>query len=199
MDFELAPLPYEKSALEPYVSGLTVDVHYERHHRGHLDRLRELIGNTPDAQRTLADLVEHSDGEVLHNAAQVWNHDFYWRSLTPQNRSEPPAPLRRTIDEAFRSLGALRWQLAAAANGLFGSGYAWLAADGAGALRVLALGNADNPLRQGLVPLLAIDVWEHAYYLDRRNRRSDYVAGVVDNLLDWEFAAKNLAASARYR
>jgi superoxide dismutase, Fe-Mn family len=199
MEFELAPLPYEKSALEPYVSGLTVDVHYERHHRGYLDKLRELIANTRDAERTLAELVEHSDGEVLHNAAQVWNHDFYWRSLTPLPRSEPPEPLRRAIDESFRSVGALRWQLAAAANGLFGSGYAWLVADRAGALRVLPLGNADNPLRQGLVPLLAIDVWEHAYYLDRRNRRADYVAGVVDHLLNWEFAAQNLAGPRAHR
>jgi Fe-Mn family superoxide dismutase len=194
MDFWLAPLPYEKSALEPYVSGLTVDVHYERHHRGYLERLKELIAHTRDAERSLVDLVERAEGEVLHNAAQVWNHDFYWRSVTPLAPADPPAPLRSAIDASFRNLGSLRWQLAAAANGLFGSGYAWLVADPAGSLRVLQLGNADNPLRQGLIPLLAIDVWEHAYYLDRRNRRADYVAGVVDHLLDWRFAAKNLAA-----
>ncbi|HTO08593.1 MAG TPA: superoxide dismutase [Myxococcota bacterium] len=199
MEFELAPLPYEKSALEPYVSGLTIDVHYERHHRGYLEKLKELIGGTRDAERSLAELVEHSEGEVLHNAAQVWNHDFYWRSLTPVTRTEPPAPLRRAIDESFRSVGALRWQLAAAANALFGSGYAWLVVDRAGALRVLQLPNADNPMRQGLTPLLTIDVWEHAYYLDRRNRRADYVAGVVDHLLNWEFAAKNFSAQSAQR
>ena len=191
MEFELAPLPYEKNALEPYVSGLTVDVHYERHHRGYLEKLKELVGNTRDAERPLAELVLHSEGEVLHNAAQVWNHDFYWRSMTPVTRSEPPTGLVDAIEQTFRSVGALRWQLAAAANGLFGSGYAWLVADRDRGLHILQLANADNPMRQGLTPLLAIDVWEHAYYLDRRNRRVDYVAGVVDHLLDWEFAAQN--------
>jgi Fe-Mn family superoxide dismutase len=191
MEFKLAPLPYAKNALEPYVSGLTVDVHYERHHRGYLEKLEELVAGTRDAERSLAELVLHSQGEVLHAAAQVWNHDFYWRSMTPVTRSEPPAPLQRAIDESFRNIGALRWQLAGAANGLFGSGYAWLVADRDRRLRVLPLGNADNPLCQGLTPLLALDVWEHAYYLDRRNRRADYVAGVVDHLLDWEFAAQN--------
>jgi superoxide dismutase, Fe-Mn family len=198
MDFELAPLPYEKAALEPYVSGLTVDVHYEKHHRGYLEKLKELIASTRDAERSLAELVEHAEGDVLHNAAQVWNHDFYWRSLEPAP-VEPPEVIRRAIDASFRSIGALRWQLAAAANGLFGSGYAWLVADASGALRVCPLENADNPLRHGLVPLLAIDVWEHAYYLDRRSRRSDYVAGVIDNLLNWEFAASNYGVRKAHR
>src|SRR5512136_994073 len=156
MDFELAPLPYEKSALEPYVSGLTVDVHYERHHRGYLERLKELIAHTRDAERSLADLVEHAEGEVLHNAAQVWNHDFYWRSLTPLTPADPPAPLRGAIDASFRNVGALRW---------------------------LQLGSADNPLPQGLTSLLAIVVWQYAYYIDRRSRCGDDVAGAVDHLL----------------
>jgi len=199
MDFELAPLPYEKNALEPYISGLTVDVHYERHHRGYMDKLKELIAGTRDAERELGELVEHAEGEVLHNAAQVWNHDFYWRSLNPVARTDPPQQLIDAIEKTFRSVGALRWQMAAAANGLFGSGYAWLVADRDSRLRVVPTGNADNPLRDGLTPLLTIDVWEHAYYLDRRNRRMDYVAGVVDHLLNWEFAAKNLEARTRRR
>ena len=193
MDFELAPLPYEKNALEPYISGLTVDVHYERHHRGYLEKLEELTAGTADANATLEELIRRASGEVLHNAAQVWNHTFYWNSLKPNGVSEP-AGLAAAIEQSFRSVGALRWQLAAAANGVFGSGYAWLAADSTHRLRVLESSNADNPLRDGLTPLLAIDVWEHAYYLDRRNRRSDYVAGVIDHLLNWEFAEKNLNA-----
>jgi Fe-Mn family superoxide dismutase len=194
MPRELQPLPYAKNALEPYVSGLTVDVHYERHHRGYLEKLEELTAGTADANATLEELIRRASGEVLHNAAQVWNHTFYWNSLTPNGVREPAGSLAAAIEQSFRSLGALRWQLAAAANGVFGSGYAWLAADSTQRLRVLESGNADNPLRDGLTPLLTIDVWEHAYYLDRRNRRSDYVAGVIDHLLNWEFAEKNLNA-----
>ncbi|HTO53645.1 MAG TPA: superoxide dismutase [Myxococcota bacterium] len=197
MDFVLQPLPYEKNALEPHVSGLTVDVHYERHHRGYLEKLKELISGTRDAERSLDELVLHSEGEVYHNAAQVWNHDFYWRSLTPVTRSEPPEALVDAIEQTFRSVGALRWQLAAAANALFGSGYAWLVVDREDRLRVLPLPDADNPVREGVTPLLTIDVWEHAYYLDRRNRRQEYVAGVVDQLLNWEFAAGNFEARVR--
>ena len=199
MDFELQPLPYEKNALEPYISGLTIDVHYERHHRGYLDKLKELIGGTRDAERELGELVEHAEGEVLHNAAQVWNHDFYWQSLSPVTHTDPPPQLVDAIEKTFRSVGALRWQLAAAANGLFGSGYAWLVIDRDSRLRVMPMGNADNPIRDGLTPLLTIDVWEHAYYLDRRNRRMDYVAGVVDHLLNWEFATENFEARTRRR
>ena len=194
MAHELPPLPYPKNALEPYVSGLTVDVHYERHHRGYLEKLEELTAGTRDADASLEDLIRRASGEVLHNAAQVWNHTFYWHSLTPNGVKEPCAELAAAIETSFRSIGALRWQFAAAANGVFGSGYAWLVVDATGRLRVLESSNADNPLRDGLTPLLTIDVWEHAYYLDRRNRRSDYVAGVIDNLLNWEFAERNLKA-----
>jgi Fe-Mn family superoxide dismutase len=195
MSRELPALPYPKNALEPYVSGLTVDVHYERHHRGYLERLEELTARTSDANTSLEDLIRRATGEVLHNAAQVWNHTFYWRSLVPNGPKDPGSGLSAAIEQSFRSVGALRWQLAAAANGVFGSGYAWLVADTTGRLRVLESANADNPLRDGLVPLLAIDVWEHAYYLDRRNRRSDYVAGVIDHLLNWDFAEQNFRAA----
>src|SRR5689334_12602852 len=105
MDFELQPLPYEKNALEPYISGLTIDVHYERHHRGYLDKLKELIGGTRDAERELGELVEHAEGEVLHNAAQVWNHDFYWQSLSPVTHTDPPPQLVDAIEKTFRSVG----------------------------------------------------------------------------------------------
>ena len=197
MTRELPPLPYAKNALEPHVSGLTVDVHYERHHRGYLEKLEELTSGTSDANTSLEDLIRRATGEVLHNAAQVWNHTFYWSSLSPRAAKEPSGALAQAIEESFRSVGALRWQLAAAANGVFGSGYAWLVADATGRLRVLEASNADNPLRDGLSPLLTIDVWEHAYYLDRRNRRADYVAGVIDHLLNWEFAEENFKARSR--
>jgi Fe-Mn family superoxide dismutase len=194
MPRELAPLPFPKNALEPYISGLTIDVHYERHHRGYLEKLEELTAGTSDANTSLENLIRRASGEVLHNAAQVWNHTFYWNSLKPDGVKEPGPGLASAIEQSFRSVGALRWQLAAAANGVFGSGYAWLAADATGRLRVLESANAENPLRDGLVPLLVIDVWEHAYYLDRRNRRSDYVAATIDHLLNWEFAEQNFRA-----
>jgi Fe-Mn family superoxide dismutase len=187
MAHELPPLPYPKNALEPYVSGLTVDVHYERHHRGYLEKLEELTAGTRDASASLEDLIRRASGDVLHNAAQVWNHTFYWHSMTPMASGAGPA-LASAIEPASGD-----WHAGGRhARTALGSGYAWLVADGTGRLRVIESSNADNPLREGLVPLLAIDVWEHAYYLDRRNRRSDYVAGVIDNLLNWEFAEKNL-------
>jgi Fe-Mn family superoxide dismutase len=194
MGFVLPRLPYAMNALEPHVSGLTVDVHYERHHRHYVEKLNELVSGSRDADRSLEDLVQRARGEIFENAAQVWNHTCYWNSLTPAGRRELPLPLVEPIRQAFRDLPGLRRALAAAANGLFGSGYVWLVADPERRFHVIATPNADNPLRDGLTPLLAIDVWEHAYYLDRRNRRDEYVAAVVDHLLNWDFAVANLAA-----
>ncbi len=192
----LAPLPYAPGALAPVISEQTIGFHYARHHRGYLDNLNRLVAGTPLEALDLTAVVRQSAGDagkvaVFNNAAQVWNHDFYWRSLRPNGGGEPPAALKARLEADFGSVDACRQALAGAATSQFGSGWAWLVADG-DKLRVVKTGNADNPLTQGLKPLLTIDVWEHAYYLDYQNRRADHVKAVIERLLDWEFALGNL-------
>jgi Fe-Mn family superoxide dismutase len=192
MDFRIEPLPYPKNALEPYVSGLTVEVHYEKHHKGYLEKLAKLVAGKPEENLSLEDLIRTSEGAVFDNAAQVWNHDFYWKSLTPGGGERPEGELRARVQECFGDFASLKERLAEAAIGQFGSGWAWLTADPSLRLSVVATSDADNPLCDGQIPLLTIDVWEHAYYLDHLHQRDRYVQGVVDNLLNWEFAAENL-------
>jgi len=192
----LPPLPYADNALAPVISANTIGFHYGRHHRGYLDNLNKLIGGTAFADMPLEKIVAATAGKadqtaIFNNAAQTWNHTFYWQSLRPGGGSEPPAALKQRIEAAFGSVDACRKELSAAAVGQFASGWAWLVAD-RGTLKVVRTGNADTPLTSGLTPLLTIDVWEHAYYLDYQNRRADYVNAVIDKLLNWEFAAKNL-------
>jgi len=192
----LPPLPYADDALAPVISANTIGFHYGRHHRGYLDNLNKLIAGTAFADMPLEKIVAATAGKadqtaIFNNAAQTWNHTFYWQSLRPGGGGEPPAALRQRIEAAFGSVDACRKELSAAAVGQFASGWAWLVADGA-TLKVTRTGNADTPLTTGLKPLLTIDVWEHAYYLDYQNRRADYVNAVIDKLLNWEFAAKNL-------
>jgi Fe-Mn family superoxide dismutase len=196
MEFRIEPLPYPKDALEPYVSGLTVEVHYEKHHKGYLEKLAKLVAGQPEENRSLEELIRTSRGPLFDNAAQVWNHDFYWRSMTPDGGSPPEGELRTRIQECFGDFSGLKERLAEAAVGQFGSGWAWLTADESLRLEVVATSDADNPLRDGMTPLLTIDVWEHAYYLDHMHQRDRYVQGVVDHLLDWEFAAENLRRAA---
>jgi Fe-Mn family superoxide dismutase len=192
----LPPLPYADNALAPVISANTIGFHYGRHHRGYLDNLNKLIGGTAFADMPLEKIVAATAGKadqtaIFNNAAQTWNHTFYWQSLRPGGGGEPPAALKQRIEAAFGSVDACRKELSAAAVGQFASGWAWLVAD-QGNLKVTKTGNADTPLTTGLKPLLTIDVWEHAYYLDYQNRRADYVNAVIDKLLNWEFAAKNL-------
>jgi Fe-Mn family superoxide dismutase len=192
----LPPLPYADNALAPVISANTIGFHYGRHHRGYLDNLNKLIGGTAFADMPLEKIVAATAGKadqtaIFNNAAQTWNHTFYWQSLRPGGGGEPPAALKQRIEAAFGSVDACRKELSAAAVGQFASGWAWLVAD-QGNLKVTKTGNADTPLATGLKPLLTIDVWEHAYYLDYQNRRADYVNAVIDKLLNWEFAAKNL-------
>jgi Fe-Mn family superoxide dismutase len=192
----LPPLPYADSALAPVISANTIGFHYGRHHRGYVDNLNKLIAGTEYADLPLAKIVAATAGNadrvsIFNNAAQAWNHAFYWQSLKPGGGGEPPALLKRRIEAAFGSVDACRKELAAAAVGQFGSGWAWLVADRE-AVKVVKTGNADTPLTVGLTPLVTIDVWEHAYYLDYQNRRADYVNAVIDKVLNWEFAAKNL-------
>ena len=191
MHFELAPLPYAKDALEPVISARTLDVHYERHHRGYLEKLEKAISGKPIARAGLEGVVREAQGSVFNLAAQVWNHAFYWHCMTPEGGGEPSGALAAAIDRDFGSLAEFRRRFAEAANDEFGSGWAWLVSEPGGRLRVISTTDAENPVRSKLSPLLTIDVWEHAYYLDYQNERDRYVRGFVDRLIDWRFAEKN--------
>jgi Fe-Mn family superoxide dismutase len=197
--FTLLPLPYAENALEPVISAKTLRLHYGKHNKGYVDTLNKLVAGTPFADMSLKQLVLATAGKpehapIFNNAAQAWNHAFYWRSLTPGGGGVPPPPLKTRIDSTFGDLEALKGELGTAATTLFGSGWAWLVLDGA-KLRVVKTGNAENPLTTHSTPLLAIDVWEHAYYLDFENKRADYVKGVIEKLINWNFAAENLGSA----
>jgi len=187
VNFELPALPYEKNALEPHISARTLDFHYDKHHRGYMTKLKNAIEGKPEADKSLEQLVQTAEGGVFNNAAQVWNHTFYWNSMAPDGGGKPEGKLLERIEKDFHSHEDFAQQFAEVAKGEFGSGWAWLVEDG-DRLRVLSTHDADNPLRHGMKPLLTIDVWEHAYYLDFQNDRASYVQGVIDHLLDWRFA-----------
>ncbi|OGS27449.1 MAG: superoxide dismutase [Elusimicrobia bacterium RIFOXYB2_FULL_48_7] len=192
----LAPLPYEDNALDPVISAKTISFHYGKHHKGYVENLNKLSAGTEFAKMTLEKIITATAGKadnvaIFNNAAQTWNHTFYWCSLKPNGGGEPPAALKKKIEADFGTLEACKKELAAAATTQFGSGWAWLVLD-SGKLKVVKTGNADSPLTKGMKPLLNIDVWEHAYYLDYQNRRADYVTAVLDKLINWDFAAENL-------
>ncbi len=192
---QVAPLPYSENALEPFISQKTLEFHYGKHYRAYVDKTNELVRGTPFAQLPLEEIIKQTanapdKAAVFNNAAQAWNHEFYWKSLKPGG-SKPDGELMKKIQTSFGSLQSLQKQLLDAALAQFGSGWAWLVLEG-DKLKVVKTGNADNPVVHGQIPLLTVDVWEHAYYLDYQNRRADYVKAVVDNLLNWEFAAANL-------
>ena len=193
---ELPPLPYAMDALAPVISSETLSFHYGKHHKAYVDNLKKLIAGTEYADLSLEKIVAVTAGRadkaaIFNNAAQDWNHAFYWRSLRPKGGGAPPAALKAKIEAAFGSVEACQKELATAATTQFGSGWAWLVRDGE-QLKVVKTGNADIPLSATMKPLLTIDVWEHAYYLDYQNRRADYVAAVIDKLVNWEFALENL-------
>jgi Fe-Mn family superoxide dismutase len=192
VNFELPPLPYAQDALKPHLSARTVHEHYEKHHAGYLHKLSKLIQGKPEEQHSLEALVRHGTGHVFENAAQAWNHDFYWRSMRPGGGGRPGKDLSVLLVESFGSVAGCKQQLAEAAAERFGSGWIWLVQDERGKVRVESSADADNPLQKGFVPLLALDVWEHAYYLDYQSERDHYVKGFLDHLLDWEFVAENL-------
>ena len=192
----LPPLPWADTALAPVISANTIGFHYGKHHQGYVTNLNNLTAGTPFADQSLEQIVRATAGKadqaaIFNNAAQVWNHTFYWQSLKPGGGGEPPAALKAKIEASFGSVAACRKELTTAATSQFGSGWAWLVADG-DALKVVKTGNAETPLTGALRPLVTIDVWEHAYYLDYQNRRADYVAAVLDKLVNWEFALANL-------
>jgi Fe-Mn family superoxide dismutase len=194
MSFQVPALPYAYNALAPHISARTVELHYEKHHKGYAKKLNAALEGKPEAEKSLEELILTMEGDVFNNAAQIWNHTFYWRSLAPKGGGDPTGGLRAAIVDAFGTVDSMKHELAAAAKGEFGSGWAWLVLDKDGRLRVAQSSDAHNPLRKGHTPLLTIDVWEHAYYLDYQNRRADYVEALIDHLIDWGFAASNLDA-----
>jgi Fe-Mn family superoxide dismutase len=182
MTITLPLLPYPHHALEPFISAATLKLHHGAHHRGYVDKLNALIKGSAFEGARLEEIVRHGSGAVFNNAAQAWNHAFFWKSLRPAAARAASTDLERRFAEELKT----------AAAALFGSGWIWLVVQ-AGTVRVQPTMNADTPLASGATPLLVIDLWEHAYYLDHQNRRDAYVKGVVDDLLDWEFAERNLA------
>jgi Fe-Mn family superoxide dismutase len=193
----LPPLPYADNALDPVISAHTISFHYGEHHKAYVDNLNKLVAGTKFANLSLEKIIAKTAGKatsaaIFNNAAQTWNHTFYWNSLKPKGGGEPPAVLKKKIEDSFGAVDACKKELATAATSQFGSGWAWLVLDG-DKLKVVKTSNADVPLTKGMKPLLNIDVWEHAYYLDYQNRRMDYVSAVLDKLINWDFAAENLS------
>jgi len=187
MSFKQPDLPYAMGALVPFLSEEQVNFHYGKHHAAYCAKLNSLVQGTPQSEMALEDLVVQAEGAVFNNAAQAWNHTFYWRCLTqPGHGGAPKGDFKAAIERSFHSIEAFKDEFSKAAVGIFGSGWAWLGMDNQGRLEILALSNADNPLRHGKRPLMTIDVWEHAYYIDYRNDRLRYVASFWDSV-NWSF------------
>lgn len=194
MGFSLPPLPFAPNALEPIISAETLQFHHGKHHQTYVNNLNKLIEGTPFADKTLDEIAVSAEGPLFNNAAQVWNHTFYWQGLKP-DAGAPQGALLMMIQRDFGGLDALKDALANAATTQFGSGWAWLVLD-QGKLAVAKTGNADLPLKHNQTPLWTIDVWEHAYYVDYRNDRPKYVQQILNNLVNWDFVAENLTKVA---
>ena len=196
MAFELPALPYAREALAPHISGETIDYHYGKHHQAYVTNLNNLVAADASlAGKSLEDIIASSKGGLFNNAAQVWNHTFYWHSLSPQGGGAPTGALADAITAAWGSFDAFKAEFTKAALGQFGSGWAWLVADKAGKLSIRTTANAETPLTDASVTsLLTCDVWEHAYYVDYRNARANYV-GAWWALVNWDFAAANDATA----
>jgi superoxide dismutase, Fe-Mn family len=185
----LPQLPYAHNALEPHMSRETLDYHYGKHHKAYVDKVNSLIVGTEFEDASLEELVAESSGTLFNNAAQVWNHDFFWNCLSPR-RQQPGRELTRAL-ESLGGLQSLQTQFDKAASNLFGSGWTWLIKDAGGALKIVTSSNANTPIREGQIPLLTCDLWEHAYYIDHRNDRGAYLKDFWP-LVNWEFVAANL-------
>ena len=192
MAFELPKLPYDKHALAPYISAETLEYHHGKHHAAYVNKLNELVANTKFAGMPLEELVKTADkGPLFNNAAQHWNHSFYWTCLAPKAGGSPSGELAKAINKAFKSFDEFVKQFSEAAVGQFGSGWAWLVQKKDGSLAIDKTSNAENPLTGGATPLLTCDVWEHAYYIDYRNARPKYVEAFW-NVVNWQFVASNM-------
>jgi len=199
MAFKLPDLPYDKSALAPYISAETLEYHHDKHHNTYVTTLNTLLQDSADRNETQQDLekvIMGSEGPLFNNAAQVWNHSFYWQCMKPGGGGQPGGELAQAIGQAFGSYDAFVKEISQAGITQFGSGWAWLVLDG-GALKVTKTGNADLPLKHGQTALLTIDVWEHAYYIDYRNLRAKYLEAFLTNVVNWDFVAANYAAAKK--
>jgi len=192
MAIELPPLPFEKNALEPHISAETLEFHYGKHHQAYVTKLNGMIEGTEFADMALEDIIRKASGGMFNNAAQVWNHTFYWNSLSPNGGGDPSGKLADALAKTFGSVDAFREQFSTAAAGNFGSGWTWLVQRPDGSLAIVNTSNAATPITGDDKPLLTIDVWEHAYYIDYRNARPKYVEAFW-NLVNWDFAAANMA------
>ena len=191
MAFELPPLPYADDALMPHISAETLAYHYGKHHRAYVNNLNKLTEGTEWADASLEDIIRRADGAIFNNGAQVWNHSFYWSCMSPSGGGEPTGEVATRINSSFGSFAEFRERFTAEAAGRFGSGWAWLVNAPSGQLSIVSTSNAGNPLRDGEKPLLTCDVWEHAYYIDYRNARPEYLEHFWD-LVNWGFVAENL-------
>lgn len=193
---ELPPLPYAQDALDPVISAKTLSFHHGKHHKAYVDTYNKLVDGTEYADMPLEEVIRATAGktdqsQIFNNAAQAWNHTFYWSCLTPKGGGKPPAALKEKIEASFKSVDECGKQLVETAVKQFGSGWAWLVEHDS-KLQIISTANAEVPFTRGMKPLLTIDVWEHAYYLDYQNRRPDHVKAILEKLINWEFAHQNL-------
>lgn len=195
MAYTQPELPYAENALDPHISANTIGFHYGKHHATYIKKYNDMVAGTPHDDQSIEDVIVATANDpektgLFNNGAQAWNHSFYWNSLSPDGGGRPSGQIAGKIETDFGSYDSLKSELANAAATQFGSGWAWLVLDN-GQLKVVKTANAQTPLTNAMYPILTIDVWEHAYYLDYQNRRPDYVAAVIDELLNWEFASQN--------
>lgn len=200
MTIKLPKLPYAMDALEPHISTETMEFHYGKHHRGYVDKLNKLIEGTRFEDLPLEQIIvlarEQAEIDILNNAAQAWNHAFFWQCLSPKGQSEPVGRIRDLIEDEFGGIDKFKEDFRAAATSQFGSGWTWLVLD-SGKLRIMSTTNADSPIGTDMTPLLTLDVWEHAYYLDYRNERARYIDAFLDRLIDWKFALDNVQVAEK--
>lgn len=190
MEHKLPELPFDKGALAPNISAETLEYHYGKHHKAYVDNLNKLIPGTEFEKLSLEDIIKKATGGIFNNAAQIWNHTFYWNSLSPNGGGEPSGELAAAINKTFGSFTQFKEKFTTAATTLFGSGWAWLVKNPDGSLAIEPASNAGNPLKDGKKTLLTCDVWEHAYYIDYRNARAKYVEAFW-KIVNWKFAAQN--------
>lgn len=193
MAHELPPLPYAKDALEPHMSAETFEYHYGKHHKAYVDNLNNMIKGTEFENKSLEEIIKTSSGGIFNNSAQVWNHTFFWNCMAPNAGGEPTGAIAEAINKAFGSFDKFKEQFSASAVGNFGSGWTWLVKKADGSLEIVNTSNAATPLtEEGVTPLLTVDVWEHAYYIDYRNARPKFLEAFW-NLVNWDFVNKNFA------
>lgn len=194
MNYELPALPFEKNALEPYMSAETLDFHYGKHHQTYVTNFNNLVKDSPFADKSLEEIIRDASGGLYNNAAQAFNHSFFWQCLKPSGGGEPTGALLDAINQKWGDFATFKTAFAQSAAGNFGSGWTWLVKKSDGTLDILNMGAAGNPLTEGATPLLCLDVWEHAYYIDYRNARPKFIEAFLEHLVNWDFAAQNFAA-----